>query len=222
MGPTLYSYCLKADAGAAPNPYWGVCTLVICKPAIRRSAKEGDWIIGLGSADDDESSHVIYAMRVTDKKTMEDYDKYCRTSLTGKLPDWRSSAYEKRVGDCIYDFSQSKIPKIRPSVHNEENRESDLGGDYALISDYFWYFGNSPIKLLPKLEPIMHPYVGHKSRANDPYISDFIRWIESSGYKRNAVYSDPHMRNEIMQSEDCRGMCSSYDRVENESDGICG
>jgi hypothetical protein len=45
----LYSYCLRYDDRAAPNPYHGICTLVICKPAIRRTANVGDWIIGLGS-----------------------------------------------------------------------------------------------------------------------------------------------------------------------------
>ena len=40
----LYSYCLPYDDGAAPNPFWGTCTLVICKPAIRRTARVGDWI----------------------------------------------------------------------------------------------------------------------------------------------------------------------------------
>lgn len=34
--PTLYTYCIPYDDGAAPNPYWGICTLVICKPVIRR------------------------------------------------------------------------------------------------------------------------------------------------------------------------------------------
>ena len=44
----LYTYCLRYDDGAAPNPYWGVCTLVICKPAIRRSAEPGDWVVVFG------------------------------------------------------------------------------------------------------------------------------------------------------------------------------
>jgi hypothetical protein len=47
--PSLYSYCILYDDGAVPNPYWDVCTLVICKSAIRRTAKEGDWIVGTGS-----------------------------------------------------------------------------------------------------------------------------------------------------------------------------
>ena len=45
----IYSYVLRIDDGAAPNPFWGLCTLTICKPAIRRNAQIADWIIGTGS-----------------------------------------------------------------------------------------------------------------------------------------------------------------------------
>ncbi|MBC6697349.1 Nmad2 family putative nucleotide modification protein [Hymenobacter puniceus] len=45
----LYSYVLRFDTGDAPNPYGGVCTLAVCKPAIRRTAQIGDWILGTGS-----------------------------------------------------------------------------------------------------------------------------------------------------------------------------
>lgn len=43
---TLYTYCIPYDDGVAPNPLWGICTLVICKPGIRRVAKKGDWVVG--------------------------------------------------------------------------------------------------------------------------------------------------------------------------------
>jgi len=45
----LFSYTIPIDDGAAPNPFNGFCTLTICKPAIRRVARKGDWIAGLGS-----------------------------------------------------------------------------------------------------------------------------------------------------------------------------
>jgi hypothetical protein len=72
---TLFSYCLRSDMGAAPNPFWGVCTLVICKPAIRRTAKEGDWVVGLGAGASplgDISDQVVYAMCVTRRMPMRE------------------------------------------------------------------------------------------------------------------------------------------------------
>lgn len=81
----LYSYCLRWDDGAAPNPFWGVCTLAICKPAIRRTAKVGDWVVGLGSANSpigNISDSVVYAMRVTDAKSASGTDHSLTTALT--------------------------------------------------------------------------------------------------------------------------------------------
>lgn len=47
--PTLFSYVIPHDGGSAPNPYFGICTLAICKPVIRRTAKVEDWVVGLGA-----------------------------------------------------------------------------------------------------------------------------------------------------------------------------
>ena len=47
----IFSYALRYDDGAAPNPFWGICTLAIRKPSIRLAAEVEDWIIGLGPVD---------------------------------------------------------------------------------------------------------------------------------------------------------------------------
>ena len=63
--PVLFTYVVLHDTGAAPNPFWGTCTLVICKPRIRRAAQVGDWVVGTGSAESpigDRRKHVVYAM----------------------------------------------------------------------------------------------------------------------------------------------------------------
>src|SRR5262245_52664126 len=120
----LYSYCLRYDTGAAPNPFWGVCTLVICKPAIRRTAQTGDWVVGLGAksaALGDQSGQVVYAMCVTRRMSMQEYDAYCRRHLPEKIPDWGSDDFKRRVGDCIYDFTCPDWPALRPGVHDERN-----------------------------------------------------------------------------------------------------
>src|SRR5215213_1405668 len=121
----LYSYCLRYDGGAAPNPYWGTCTLVICKGAIRRAAEIGDWIVGLGSANSpigDISTSVVYAMKVTSKLTMKEYDQFCQTSLPNKIPQWGSQDFRLRKGDCVYDYGTREYPKMRRAVHNEVHR----------------------------------------------------------------------------------------------------
>ena len=217
----LYSYCLRYDDGAAPNPYWGICTLVICKPAIRRTAEVGDWVVGLGSANSpvgNISNCVIYAMRVTEKMTMDAYDQFCATHSPKKIPDWRRRDYRRRMGDCIYDYSASPNPKLRWSVHTEENRETDLGGKFALLSKHFFYFGDQPIQLPNELHPIIHATQGHKSDANKPYAQPFVEWIENLGYRKNKLHGEPQLKEEYSRDSDVQAKCST--RSLSEASGI--
>ena len=223
---TLYSYCLRYDDGAAPNPYWGVCTLVICKPAVRRSAKVGDWVVGIGSANspiDNISTSVVYAMRITQRLSMQEYDNYCQDTQPEKIPDWSNFDFRRRVGDCIYDFGSPCNPQVRTSVHTEENRTTDLSGQNALLSDHFYYFGDNPIRLPDHLLPIVHPTQGHKSRANEQYAEDFVKWIEGLGCPPNHLLGEPQRKGVIisMDPDKCRSLCSKRDEEENKQDSIC-
>src|SRR5688572_16424822 len=104
----LFSYCIPADDGAAPNPFWGICTLAICKPRIRRTAEKGDWVVGTGSCKSpigDISGQVVYAMKITQKLTMREYDAFAEAYYPEKIPDWRNADICRRLGDSIYDFS---------------------------------------------------------------------------------------------------------------------
>lgn len=196
---TLYSYCVKHDSGAAPNPFWGICTLVICKPKIRKTANIGDWIVGLGSTNSpigDISDCVVYAMQVTEKMSLKEYDNYCKDFLPNKIPNRKSRIYDLHVGDCIYDYSTEPFPKLRWSVHTKENRNTDLSGKFALLSTNFYYFGDKPIQLPKDLHPIIHRTQGHKSDANFPYIEIFIKWIENSDYEKNKLIGKPQLKKE--------------------------
>lgn len=76
--PRLFSYTIPYDAGAAPNPFRGMCTLAICKPQIRLNAIVGDWVVGLGSKNapsGDLSGRMVYAMRVNQILSLRDYDR---------------------------------------------------------------------------------------------------------------------------------------------------
>ena len=207
----LYSYCLRYDGGSAPNPFWGLCTLVICKPAIRRTAEIGDWIVGLGSANSpigDISTSVVYAMKVTNKLTIKEYDQFCKISLPKKIPNRASSDYRLQSGDCIYDYGTGKYPKIRPAVHNECHRTRDLSGKYALLSNYFYYFGDQPIPLPKYLHPIIHTTQGHKSIQNQPYAQIFVNWIEGRGYPKNKLYGIPQFVRKCLELEGPKTTCA--------------
>jgi hypothetical protein len=213
----LYSYVLRFDDGAAPNPFWDVCTLTICKPAIRRTAQIGDWIVGTGSKNTrlkggvkaDFADFIVYAMKVTDKKTMKNYDAYCKQYLTNKIPNWHTEDWRLRMGDCIYDYSNGQVPLMRMGVHNEGNRQRDLSGNNALLSNHFYYFGEAPMSLPNELLPIIKRNQGHRVVTQTDILSKFESWIKK--FKRNVIYADPQMHWEFdgATHEDIISKCSS-------------
>ena len=69
----LYSYVVARDYGFAPNPFYRVCTLATCKPIIRKAAAIGDWVVGTGSKERDRQAFLVYAMRVTEAMTFNEY-----------------------------------------------------------------------------------------------------------------------------------------------------
>ena len=219
----LYTYCVRWDNGAAPNPYWDICTLTICKPAIRKSASVGDWIVGLGSTNSpigNISGHVVYAMQVTDIRSLWGYDIMCRASYPGKIPDLDSNDFRRRVGDCIYDYSKNSPPLMRDGVHDEGNRDLDLSGENALISSHFYYFGDTAVELPENLKSLTHNQPGHKVRANQPYIEQFCEWIENLGYEANRLNGNPQLMLEFDLDADIRSKCAGRD-LDDDDDEIC-
>jgi Nucleotide modification associated domain 2 len=196
----IYSYVLRYDDGAAPNPFWGICTLTICKPAIRRNAQIGDWVVGTGSKNAkcndgniyDLSDSVVYAMKIEEIKTLQEYDQYCNSSLRQKIPNWRVTDWRLRMGDCIYDYSQELNPVIRKSVHGETNRKTDLSGLNALLSKEFYYFGEESRPLPENLKQIIKRNQGHRKIENAELVSLFEVWI--SQFEKNKVTANPQMR----------------------------
>ena len=177
----LFTYTIPVDDGAAPNPFYGMCSLAICKPGIRRVAQIGDWIVGLGSKNSpsgDRSGQLVYAMRVEEVVTMQEYDLLAPTRWPHRIPNINSLALHERLGDCIYDYSNS-VPKQRRSVHDEGNKDTDIGGKNVLISKDFYYFGSKAVPLPSELLKIRHQTQGHKSTSNAPYFMDFVTWIRS-------------------------------------------
>ncbi|MBE0516839.1 MAG: hypothetical protein IBX41_05540 [Methanophagales archaeon] len=189
----LYSYVVRADSGFAPNPFWGYCTLACCKPVIRRIAEEGDWIVGCGSVGNAGNDKLIYAMKVTEKLTFEQYAEDKR--FKNKNP--HHGLIEER-GDNIYYKNKDGKWIQRRSYHrkgleeNKNNKDKDLEGKYVLISNHYFYFGKNA-KILPEeagLKQIIKQGPGHKSRSiPKEVIEKFVVWIEKLPQGR---HGEPH------------------------------
>ena len=196
---SIYSYILRFDDGAAPNPFWDLCTLAICKPAIRRKAREGSWVIGTGSKNSrcndgkvyDFSGMLVYAMKITDVMTLHQYDIFCRENLPNKIPDRKNADWKMHQGDAIYDYSKGGEPSIREGEHTENERPRDLSGKNVLLSDQFYYFGENPILLPQQLQRLVKKNQGHKIIDDSSLVLQFEEWI--TVFKMGA-HSDPQLR----------------------------
>ena len=175
---TLYSYTIVVDSGFAPNPFHGFCTLACCKPGVRRTAQEGDYVVGI--APKELGNRLVYAMRVTDIVEFDDYwhDKRFRI----KRPDIEEGG-EKALGDNVYHRNRAAKWQQAPSQHSLENGQQDweltrqdISGEKVLISDDFIYWGGDGPPLPHNLRGLI---VGrsYRSSSNDEYMLDFKKWF---------------------------------------------
>ena len=142
------------DAGSAPNPEHSVCTLALCKPAIRRVAKVGDIVVGFESGN---SGRIVYCMRVTHVLAWADYIEVCNgrsttepldsaiaRKLTHKVPKSAADA-----GDCIWN-NPKEFEEALTSVSGHggigDFEHDVINGSNVLLSTQYWYFGNGEKK----------------------------------------------------------------------------
>ncbi|WP_231736277.1 MULTISPECIES: hypothetical protein [unclassified Sphingopyxis] len=189
---TTYSYLVARDWGFAPNPFFGYCTIACCKPTIRRVAKEGDLIIGTGTKSKGRSGQLIFAMRVTEKISFEEYWEDPR--FFRKRPIMHKSRMLK-YGDNIYrpdgngGFTQLfSHHSLFDGSTNHFNREKDTGSNNVLISDEFVYFGERGPIIPDHLRDfdgvdICAPTQGHISNKISKDMEDAtIEWLETMGW----------------------------------------
>ena|ERR1035437_4597916 len=183
----LFCYKMRDDAGFAPNPFHGLLTLANCKPLIRKHKVEGDWIAGFTSkalnGDKVGEERLIYLMKVTKKITYDEY--WNNLDYECKKPILEDSGFEERAGDNIYkpnieltyDYHQ-----LENKNHKEKDKEHDLKGIYVLVSNQFYYFGNSPIEIPQEIRPsIPKAQSAHGNKTSElARIEMFINYVESN------------------------------------------
>lgn len=174
----LYSYIITHDTGFSPNPFWSYCTLANCKPAIRRTAELGDWVVGLSPKAD--GNRLVYGMLVEE---IVPYDKYYHDHrFAKKIPNYFLGAVVYKCGDNIYKplpdggFQQLRSMHSNGSVENYESKARDLQGKRVLISRTFYYFGSRPL-VLPQALDDLKVARGHKCRFSSVILCAFTDFI---------------------------------------------
>jgi len=175
----VFSYIVKHDTGFSPNPFHGYCTLACCKPAIRRTAKKGDWVVGLSPKKD--GNRIVYLMLVDEpSKTFAEYWKDKR--FTAKRPR-HDNGVLARCGDNIYEprgsgYCQLQSMHSNEGLENLENKAHDLRGEFVLISETFAYYGSKPRDLPPQLTALVSGR-GHGSRFSEEVLAAFRSFTQT-------------------------------------------
>ena len=186
----LFSYIVARDYGFAPNPFHGICSLATCKPEIRRLAQVGDWIVGTGSKTKLRAGHAVFAMKVTEALSLDEYWLDPRFHL--KKPDLRSSR-RRAFGDNIYHRNEDGRWIQEDSHHslndgrmNDANIEHDTRVPRVLLSSDFVYWGGGGPRLpLFDEESIVSSTQGHRSKFPASVVAEFESWIrglDDEGY----------------------------------------
>ena len=182
----LYSYIVARDYGFAPNPFHGFCTLATCKPGIRGTAQIGDWVVGTGSSANNRSGYIVFAMRVIEAMTFNEY--WCDRRFSAKRPNL-SGSRKKRFGDNIYHRAPNSGDWVQEDSHhsyeygrpNQSNIKRDTKSDRVLISDCYIYWGGYGPEIPSRFRSkgIVISGQGYKYKFPEAHVRSFVRWINS-------------------------------------------
>lgn len=173
----LFVYVLRSDSGFAPNPFGGLCTLATCKPAVRRTARRGDWVAGLGAARRVGAGRLVYAMRIAEVLPLSQYCADSRFAIkqpSVEAPWWR------RLGDNIYFIDEPGQWRQRRGRHGPKQMPRDLSGRNALVGDEFYYFGRDAPELPDRLRHIIKQGPGHRRVRDSTTVEAFVSWLRQT------------------------------------------
>ncbi|HEY0761806.1 MAG TPA: hypothetical protein VGD61_05475 [Pyrinomonadaceae bacterium] len=194
----VYMYVVDRDFGFAPNPFHGYCSLATCKPMIRKQAEVEDWVIGMGGARLKATGRCVFAMRVTEKLTFNDY--WSNPRFFDKRPV-RNGSQRMMVGDNIYHFNartkkwhqaDSHHSKADGSI-NLDNLTQDTSSNNVLVSQHFFYFGSEA----PVVPRHLLNRIGYKNARGyrvfkDGEADSLINWLHNTLVGAlNLVLADP-------------------------------
>jgi hypothetical protein len=174
MMGNLYTYVMQHDAGLAPNPFWGWCTLAVCTPNHQGSrARRGDWIAGV--SDKRRGYRLIHVMEVEERMHMNDYFRDPR--FVDKKPLMTGSP-QRRCGDNFYSLDNRGRWIQHPNRYHEGPRilEQDTRHPWVFISQRFWYLGRDSQEVPLQFRSM---FGGRGARVNHPpdLVVGFKEWV---------------------------------------------
>ena len=183
----IHRYKVQHDTGFAPNPFGGACTLACCKPAIRKRAQIGDYIIGFASASREINmpGQVIYWMKVDE---ILDFNAYWNDPRFESKKPQMAGGLIGCYGDNIYHRDKLTDEWIQENSFHKDgeglgrgNLANDTGKtDNVLISKTFAYWGENAPHFPNHLTHLIPPKQGDRYNATDEENQAILNWIQST------------------------------------------
>jgi hypothetical protein len=145
-------YRMTDDAGSAPNPFYGRCTLAICTPNHQRARlSEGNVTVGVeadplirrrrkNQPDSTSARCIVYYMVIDE---ILDLDSYFRDRrLARKMPNPGGSVIAAHGNNCYYKDRNGDWCSIpgHPHEHDQRTVLQDQKGNRVFIGRQFYYF----------------------------------------------------------------------------------
>lgn len=192
----IFTYKLDHDYGLAPNPFGGYCTLAVCKSGIRGNSnlQIGDWIVGTGSVKLQNLNHLIYAMKLEEKLTFQEYwederFQYKKPKLNGSLVQMYGDNFYHKDPKTDNWIQEDAAHSLANGVNNK-HLKSDVSGEFVLISKEFYYFGNSNLKIPKSLQDICSKGRNMMWRKIPNKIKiEFVNWLTKNN--TIGIHGDP-------------------------------
>ena len=192
-----YSYKIEHDYGLAPNPFGQYCTLVVCKPTIRnnKNLNIGDWIIGTGSVKLGNAFHLIFTMQVEEKITLQEYWEdprfdHKKPVVNGSLVQMYGDNFYHQDPDTAKWIQENSAHSLDGGLPNEQHLKTDTGGEYALISQNFYYLGNESVLIPDEYRDVCSRGRSMKGPGIPIDVGDaFVLWVQDNFHK--GIHGDP-------------------------------
>lgn len=182
----LFSYRVEHDFGLAPNPFGGTISFAVCRGDIRSNKfmQIGDWLVGTGSVSMKNVGRLIYAMKVEEIISFDEYwndprFQYKKPYLKGTLVQMYGDNFYHTVDErMVQESSAHSNPDLeqRIKLYNK-----DVKGKRVLLSKTFYYFGDNCPLIPAELQTICSSGRAYKyKKITEEQIKSFVSWLESN------------------------------------------
>lgn len=183
----LHSYVIEHDMGFAPNPFHGVCTLAACKPKVRKYAKLGEYVIGVGTKKRGLDGRLVYLMKISE---ISNFDEYWKDHRFFRKRPVINGSWAQQYGDNIYHRNpRSNVWIQEHSFHSKADGITDPDNlhldtsttDRVLIGDWFIYWGVDAPAIPKTFTKFIHRGIGNHYVDDETAIKKFVQWATSQG-----------------------------------------